>query len=197
MFKIFSKNKKISELKSIIIQKDEEIEKLKRDKRDSIDDLLYEYGRKIKLIQNDKRDLEDEISALKTKKTELEDLKSRNLLKEIRQLEDKLHRASSDSINIELEKARSRIEVLQSEVELKDKLVKSLSELPDVKKMIDNVASLRVPAIDEMKEIFKLFDSNSSKDLMKQIEELNNKLNIQYKNNGYGIIDQHYNNNRY
>lgn len=106
---------------------------------------------------------------------------------EVEDLKKQLKEASAQSREVDLQKALNEIEVLRAELSLKDKLVKELSNLPDVKRMIDNVANLRVPAIDEMKEIFTLFDGSKATKTMNEINKLSNMVKeLILNSNGYG-----------
>lgn len=104
------------------------------------------------------------------------DVESAN--KEIKELEAKLANNSVDAVQVQLQKALNEVDILKTQLKHKDALVKNLSSMPDVKKMIDTVANLRVPALDEMKEIFNMVDQSGAKELAATMAQFDSKLSI-------------------
>lgn len=180
MFKIKRKYLvKIKELKKIACDLESEKEKieLRYNKLASNNNLRVEMlkqsheieveslNHSLKLVQKQKDLIREELKLYRT--TKLKDLLNKN-----EELEGRLAEASISKTQISLQKAQAEIEILKTELELKNKLVKSLSELPDVKRMIDNIASMRIPAIDEMKEMFNMLDGTKTKDLLSEMKTL-------------------------
>lgn len=126
--------------------------------------------------------MEQKVRILENKLTQYSGTDLDEALVKIKKLEEENNILQAASREVELKKAKNEISVLKSELELKDKLVKELSNLPDVKRMIENVANLRVPAIDEMEKIVGMLDRSK---LTEVIQEIGSLREIVMKSNAY------------
>lgn len=95
-----------------------------------------------------------------------------------------------DAVKATLGERDVEIKVLKTEIDFKDKLVEQLGALPDVKKMIDTVSSMRIPAVDEMKELYNSFRGSDFDKFSNNIQTLTSKVDevLQRRNeqDGYG-----------
>ena len=97
------------------------------------------------------------------KKTDIEKIKNENesLKKELADLKFKIE---NDTKSIELEtenkKLKSQVVIQQSENKYLKEVLDAYRSMPDVKNMIDNISSLAVPHIDELKEFAKMLSDS-------------------------------------
>ena len=110
------------------------------------------------------------------KGTDIERTKEENisLKKELTDLKFKM---ANDTKSIELEtenkKLKSQIDVQQSENEHLTKLLDTYRAMPDVRNMIDNMSSLAVPHIDELKEFAKMISDSKVAQLCDELSKTN------------------------
>jgi len=128
-----------------------------------------EFQHKIKMLEKD-----IELGNIELKKYKTED--NKEFIYKIEELEKNIRESNSNKFEFDAKKLEKEVEVLNKELELKNKLVESLSELPNIKRMIDNVAKLRVPAIDEMEKIFKILDSSKATDIITELNNVKSKI---------------------
>jgi len=119
------------------------------------------------------------------KGTDIEKTKEENasLKKELADLKFKM---VNDTKSIELEtenkKLKSQIDVQQSENEHLTKLLDTYRAMPDVRNMIDNMSSLAVPHMDELKEFAKMLSDSK---VAKLCDELSKTNNVMRETNDY------------
>lgn len=110
------------------------------------------------------------------KGTDIERTKEENisLKKELADLKFKM---ANDTKSIELEtenkKLKSQIDVQQSENEHLTKLLDTYRAMPDVKNMIDNMSSLAVPHMEELKEFAKMISDSKVAQLCEELSKTN------------------------
>ena len=125
------------------------------------------------------------------KDTDVEKTKEENasLKREIADLKFKM---ANDTKGIELEtenkKLKSQVNVQQSENEHLIKLLNTYRAMPDVKNMIDNMSSLAVPHMDELKEFAKMISDSKVSQLCDELSkasiamrETQDHLNYMYR----------------
>ena len=190
MFKMLGKIKKYKlEIETLNTQ----IENLKRDQIDAIRSKeaairnnQYDYEIQLSQLRNELKLSENRFDNCSKELIQYKDADLDKLFEQIDKLKIELKESNANNLTLDLQKANNEIEVLKAELHLKNKLVKELSNLPDVKRMIDNVANLRVPAIDEMKEIFSLFDGSKMTEMVKEISNLKNYIMESRRYDEYG-----------
>lgn len=110
------------------------------------------------------------------KSTNIEKIKEENasLKKELADLKFKI---ANDTNSIELEtenkKLKSQNEIQQSENEHLMKLLDTYRAMPDVRNMIDNMSSLAVPHLDELKEFAKMISDSKVAQLCDELTKTN------------------------
>ena len=113
------------------------------------------------------------------KGTDVEKTKEENtsLKKEIADLKFKM---TNDTKSIELEtenkKLKSQIDIQKSENEYLKKLLDTYRAMPDVKNMIDNLSSLAVPHMDELKEFAKMLSDSKVVQLCDELSKTNEAM---------------------
>lgn len=114
------------------------------------------------------------------KYTDIEKIKKENdsLKKEISDLKFKM---TNDIKSIELEtenkKLKSQVEIQKTENGYLKELLDTYRAMPDVKHMIDNLSSLAVPHMDELKEFAKLLSDSKVMQLCNELSKTNEKMN--------------------
>jgi hypothetical protein len=164
--------------KDMFTKKDREIIELKKKLG------KYESDLEIKSIEADnyKKKLELKEVELNEKDIEYKDAKS--LKKERDELKTKVEKikfeTDNDTKNIELQtensKLQSELKVAKSEAIYLKKLLDTYQELPDVKRMIENLSSLAVPNIEEIKKFAEVLNNGKTNDLVTLLKENNGKL---------------------
>ena len=114
-----------------------------------------------------------------TKGTDIEKTKEENatLKKELADLKFKM---ANDTTNIELEtenkKMKAQIEIQQAENKHLKELLDTYRAMPDVKNMIDNLSSLAVPHMDELKEFARLLSDSKITQLCDELSKTNSVM---------------------
>jgi TolA-binding protein len=126
--------------------------------------------KKLRLKKEELRDYE--YSNIKSLKDEVEELQTR--IQKMKFEED------NDTKNIELKTANAtlnaELKVVKSEVEYLKKLLNTYQELPDVKRMIENLSSLAVPNLEEIKKLAEVLNNNKTSDVVGLLKDSNDKL---------------------
>lgn len=165
----------IKELRIKLDDKEDELRIVQRDTKRTIDDLTYENSKLLERVdEKPPRSIQECQRIIDKLKIENEKLR----------VENKELSANEAALNLKI--ANNEINVLQSEVALKNKLIKELSNLPDVKRMIDNVANMRVPAVEEFKSLFELIKNDSSIKLMENLNNLPKRIEEVLRDGRFG-----------
>lgn len=165
----------IKELRIKLDDKEDELRIVQRDTKRTIDDLAYENSKLLERVdEKPPRSIQECQRIIDKLKIENEKLS----------VENKELSANEAALNLKI--ANNEINVLQSEVALKNKLIKELSNLPDVKRMIDNVANMRVPAVEEFKSLFELIKNDSSIKLMENLNNLPKRIEEVLRDGRFG-----------
>lgn len=118
--------------------------------------------------------LHDEINGLKTYDYSILQRKNSELEKLVQDMKFKIE---NDTSNIELEtenkKLRSEVEIQKSENKYLKELLDVYRAMPDVKNMIDNLSSLSVPGIEELKRFSQIISEAKFSQLADDIKNNN------------------------
>lgn len=94
-----------------------------------------------------------------------------------KEIADLKFKANNDTSNIALEadnkKLNAEIDIQKAENKHLKDLLNTYRSMPDVKNMIDNLSSLAVPHIDELKEFAKILNENKISQLCDSVSESN------------------------
>lgn len=130
--------------------------------------------------------IEQQLKAIKNTDIELTKEENISLKKELADLKFKM---ANDTKSIELEtenkKLKSQTNVQQSENEHLTKLLDTYRAMPDVKNMIDNISSLAVPHIDELKEFAKILSDSKVVELCNELSKTNASMREMHDYLGY------------
>jgi hypothetical protein len=158
---MFNRKENIEELQRFYKNKIEDIEtKCNRD----IEELKYQH--KIELRKESDKNID--LDRL--------DKDNQNLKSELQKLKKEIAEEKLKNTDVEKQTLEKEIEVLKAELKLKNSLITQLQSYPDVQKMINNLADLRVPAIEQMKEIFSIADTSKVLEVHKKIDDLREDL---------------------
>lgn len=118
--------------------------------------------------------LHDEINGLKTYDYSSLERKNTELEKQIQSMKFKVE---NDTSNIELEtenkKLKSEVEIQKSENKHLKELLDIYRAMPDVKKLADNLSSLSVPGIEELKQFSRIISEAKISQLADDIKNNN------------------------
>lgn len=118
--------------------------------------------------------IEGQLRELKMTDVEKTRVENAALKKELADLKFKM---ANDTKSIELEtenkKLSSQIEIQKSENEHLKKLLDAYRAMPDVKHMIDNLSSLAIPHIEELKEFGKMISDSKVAQLCEELAKTN------------------------
>ena len=97
-----------------------------------------------------------------------------------KELADLKFKMANDTTSIELEtenkKMKAQIEIQQAENKHLKELLDTYRAMPDVKNMIDNLSSLAVPHIDELKEFARLLSDSKITQLCDELSLTNSAM---------------------
>jgi uncharacterized protein (DUF111 family) len=164
-------NKKEKELYDSLIKSEEKYKKLWEDEKDKLSELNLE----IKKLKLEIKNYEIDIDELEKQNKKLSNLDSSELEEELNELKEYIKDNSLNDVNFKLLKIQKENEVLRVEIEYKDNLLEKYQELPDIKKMLSSIQDLKVPAIDDLKDLFNLFKNDN---LMNRLDEINKNINM-------------------
>lgn len=146
--------------------------------------LIYEQDSIIKMKDMDISELQKKLCIKESELRDCGKVQKSDLENTIRQLNEKVKRFQFEKDNntetIELEteniKLKSELDIAKSENAHLKKLLDTYREIPDVKKMIDNLSGLTVPNIEELKEFSKIVNGNEMKGIIDEMRKTNLRL---------------------
>jgi hypothetical protein len=119
------------------------------------------------------RKLKNQIKHLAKENEELNGEKYREIKKLYRESLETIKDLKGKDDTFKIRDLEKQIDIKNKEIKYKDDLLTKYQDLPDVKRMLDVISEMRVPAVDEMKNMFELF---SNKEATKQLSETLNML---------------------